>query len=174
MKKSILLYEDNDRDVILIKHHLNALPYKVDLFHVKNRAEFAKTLYEIKIDLILSDYNVPDFSGLDALQYTFQHYPYIPFVFVTGTVNNEELAAETILRGASGYVLKNNLNRLVEVLINLLALSAGRTERMARVFNQIRNNHETLDRLGEYLNRLDRLNETWEEFGSENPEEKQH
>ncbi|MBK8635250.1 MAG: response regulator [Saprospiraceae bacterium] len=60
--------------------------------------------------IVISDYNLPDCTGLDLLLYTKQHYPSVPFVFITGMLNDEEKTAEVILNGANGYILKQNVS----------------------------------------------------------------
>ncbi|MEM0993166.1 MAG: response regulator [Bacteroidota bacterium] len=70
----------------------------------------------MRYDLILTDYNLPDYNGLEALLVSKEKMPQVPFVFVTGTLNDEEKVAQAVLRGASGYILKDNLKEIEERL----------------------------------------------------------
>jgi len=63
-------------------------------------------------DKILIERQIKGFTGLEVLNYLKASKIIIPFIFVTGTINNEELAANSILTGASGYILKKNINAL--------------------------------------------------------------
>lgn len=110
-KINILHLEDNDNDALLVQliiknSGINSFYYQVD-----NKNDFVEKLYNNKIDIILSDYSLPDYSGNEALEYTTNNFPHIPFVFVSGTMG-EETAIETLLNGATDYVLKNKLEKL--------------------------------------------------------------
>jgi len=67
-------------------------------------------------DFILSDFDLPDMTGLDALLITNTKHPHIPFIFITGRINDEGALADAILKGADGYVLKENLEKIPSVL----------------------------------------------------------
>ena len=119
--KHIVIYDDLQMDATRVKRELRKLPLHHEVFIAKNGKELRSILAEVEVDILLADYAVPGFSGLDALRYVRINHPNTLVVFVTGTLHNEELAAETILTGASGYVLKQNLVRLPKVIIDLLA-----------------------------------------------------
>ncbi|MEO1053655.1 MAG: response regulator [Bacteroidota bacterium] len=115
-KIRILLYEDLDNDARLIKRVLEKSDIDFSMELATNQRDFELLLRSFMPNLVVSDYNVPEFNGLEALSLTKQQYDNLPFIFVTSTLNNEELAAETILKGANGYVLKKNLQRLPEII----------------------------------------------------------
>src|SRR5258708_8961430 len=79
---------------------------------VENREEFTQRLGGRPPDLILSDYHLPSFDGLSALDLAREKLPDVPFIFVTGTLG-EERAIETLKRGASDYVLNTRLSHLL-------------------------------------------------------------
>lgn len=112
----VLILEDLATDIALIKRQvLKAYPKTV--FTVcTNRDEFIEKTGWFVPDIVLSDYSMPDYNGLEAMLYIKEKHPEVPFIIVTGTLNNEEKAADAILNGASGYVLKDNLNNLSERL----------------------------------------------------------
>ncbi len=111
----ILILEDFVSDIFLIERQFkrNKLNYK--LKHTDNKTDFEKYLKTFKPDIILSDYNLPDFNGLDALSIVVQHPTYIPFIIVTGALD-EETAVACIKAGADDYLTKENLTRLVSAI----------------------------------------------------------
>ncbi len=108
----ILILEDMPTDVELIKRQIKRVASDTLFAVAKSRSEFLEKLEWFDPDLILADYRLPDTNGLEVLLYVKEHRPEIPFLFITGTLNDEEKVAETILKGASGYLLKDNLNKL--------------------------------------------------------------
>jgi PAS domain S-box-containing protein len=109
---TILLLEDEAFDADLIGEQLKTLEeFDCRIIWAKDRQSFVSSLEEQCPDLILSDYNLLDFNGLDALTYVTGKKLLVPFIFVTGAIN-EETAAETIKAGAWDYVVKDRLVRL--------------------------------------------------------------
>jgi CheY-like chemotaxis protein len=106
----ILHLEDNKSDSQLVKSILERANVVFDYFFADNEHDYLFYLENQKIDIILSDYHLPDYSGSEALQVAKSKYPHIPFVFVSGTMG-EEVAVESLLHGATAYVLKNRLER---------------------------------------------------------------
>jgi len=126
----ILALEDRKADYQLckrqvLKHYPEAL-----LTWAADEQEFREKIAWAEYDLVISDYHLPGYNGLEALLYVKEHYPYLPFIFLTGDLNNEEESASAILSGANGYVLKNNLKQLHEHIDKVMA-EAGK-ERAAR------------------------------------------
>lgn len=116
-KIKILLVEDNLTDAKLIKRQIHKIAEQPEIKHITHYSDLASTLEESKPDLVLSDYNLQGYTGMDVLIYVNKIYPSLPLIFVTGTVNDEELAANTILSGASGFILKNKINLIHEKLL---------------------------------------------------------
>ncbi|MDM7914963.1 MAG: response regulator [Candidatus Eisenbacteria bacterium] len=111
----ILHLEDDPQDAILVHHALAAEGIDADIRTVGSRADFLRELEKAECDLILADYRLPAFDGLEALEMRQSRLPSVPFVFVTGALG-EELATETLRRGATDYVLKDRLSRLGSVV----------------------------------------------------------
>jgi PAS domain S-box-containing protein len=109
---SILHLEDNRNDAELVRSLLNTDGMRCETVRVDTREDFMRTLRERPFDLIISDYSLPSFNGLSALKIAREHYPSIPFLFVSGTIG-EESAIESVVNGATDYVLKNNMSRLM-------------------------------------------------------------
>ncbi len=145
----ILLLEDDVADAELIKYALgqSGLPHLLE--RVDGREEYLQCLQKLRPDLILSDYHLPGFDGLEALDLAREHASDTPFIFVTGTLG-EERAIETLKRGASDYVLKNSLTQLVPAVHRALRESESRAERR-RAEERLRESHEQLRALSVYL-----------------------
>ncbi len=111
----ILYLEDNSMDVELLKARLDAECAGCRVVDVEAREAFLDELTRNPPDVIFSDYTLPAYGGLEALDDALRIVPDIPFIFVSGTIG-EENAIETLRRGATDYVLKQNLRRLVPVL----------------------------------------------------------
>jgi DNA-binding NtrC family response regulator len=92
---------------------------------VTDRGVFLSRLAAELSDLILSDFSLPAFSGLEALALAHARPPAIPFVFLSGTIDGER-ALEAVRAGAYDYVLKNNLTRLPVVVRRALGEYANR------------------------------------------------
>lgn len=119
-KYCVVLLEDSEPDVFLLRRHLNKMIDDVDIRVTSTQADYERAVRTLDPDLILADYRLPRYSGIEALMYARAHAPVVPFIFVTGALNDEELAADTILKGASGFVLKNNLDKLAKIIPPLL------------------------------------------------------
>jgi PAS domain S-box-containing protein len=111
----ILHLEDNPSDSQLVQSALKRANISFEYFLVDNEEDYVYTLGVQKIDVILSDYHLPDYSGSEALLYAKNNYPHLPFVFLSGTMG-EDAAIESLLNGATDYVLKNRMGRLVSAL----------------------------------------------------------
>jgi signal transduction histidine kinase len=107
----ILALEDNDFDFELVERKLKSFNLPHTLRRVFTEADFSNSLVDYSPDLVISDFSIPSFSGLEALRIVKNGYSHIPFIFVSGTIG-EELAVETLREGAIDYVLKDNLDKL--------------------------------------------------------------
>lgn len=148
-KLRILLLEDNADDAELVEHVLLDGGLDFTLTRVETRNGFQDALDRDPPDLILSDYALPSFDGYTALTIARDRHPNIPFIFVTGTMG-EEVAIETLKSGATDYVLKTRLARLVPSVRRALSESEERRERR-RAEEQLRNSHQQLRALTKYL-----------------------
>jgi PAS domain S-box-containing protein len=121
----ILLLEDDPVDVQLIREMLQAVGIAATVRRAAGRADFMEALAEGEFDLVLSDYHVPGWDGMQALREVRARHPELPFILVTGTIG-EESAVEGLRAGATDLVLKHQLPRLVPVVKRALAESAQR------------------------------------------------
>jgi PAS domain S-box-containing protein len=124
----ILLLEDDSSDAELIQELLEADHLVCEVTRVQTRAEFLTAIENDEFDLILSDYKLPSFDGLSALKLASSARPELPFIFVSGTLG-EELAIEALKIGATDYVLKTRLSRLVPSVRRALREAGERAER---------------------------------------------
>jgi PAS domain S-box-containing protein len=123
----VLLLED-DPDVALVQGLLEAEGYVCDITRARTRVEFLEALRIAAIDIILADYKLPSIDGFPALQLALTERPDLPFIFVSGTLG-EEVEIEALKRGASDYVLKTRLSRLVPAVERALCEARERNER---------------------------------------------
>lgn len=108
----ILNLEDNANDAELNQAMLSARWPDCELVRVDNCEDFSAALEKGGFDLILSDYTMPNFNGREALTLARAKHPEIPFLFVSGTIG-EDAAIEALKNGATDYVLKHRLMRLI-------------------------------------------------------------
>lgn len=125
---SILLLEDSELDARLIRAQLEEAELAFHLERVDSLEAFLRALARGGYDLILSDYNIPGFDGLSALQAARRFLPDVPFLFVSGALG-EERAIDLLKRGATDYILKDRLERLVPSLERALREAEGELRR---------------------------------------------
>lgn len=136
----ILLVDDSAADVALNIRALNDLGRPILTENVCTEAALREALLRFKPDIILSDFSMPGFSGQEALAVAREMTPDIPFIYVSGTIG-EELAIEAMQRGASDYVLKDNLRRLQPAIERALLAAEQRRERQ-RMQSALRESEE--------------------------------
>jgi PAS domain S-box-containing protein len=111
----VLHLEDDPDYSDLVRSLLEAEGIKTDIVLVSNRADFEAALALESFDLILADYSLTDYNGLQALQCARQQCPDIPFLLISGTIG-EPAAVESLKAGATDYVLKHFPERLVPAI----------------------------------------------------------
>ncbi len=152
----ILHLEDDRNDAELVQETLLSEGISCDVVRVETRTDFLTALEQGVFDIILADYALPSFDGLSALAIMKKKYPDIPFIFVSGAMG-EELAIETLKNGATDYVLKHRLSRLVPALHRALMEVEGRNKRK-QAEEELRKYQEHLEELVE--NRTAELKKT--------------
>src|SRR6202795_2066165 len=124
----ILSVEDDPKDAELIQDLLETEGIACDITRVEYQADFLASLKQGGIDLILADYSLPSFDGISALKIVMKACPEVPFIFVSGTLG-EEVASEALKIGATDYVLKTSLSRLVPSVRRALGEATQKAER---------------------------------------------
>jgi PAS domain S-box-containing protein len=124
----ILSIEDDPKDTELIRDLLETEGIVCEVTRVDTEAALLASVEQGGIDLILSDYTLPSFDGISALNLATKACPDVPFIFVSGTLG-EEVAIEALKIGATDYVLKTRLSRLVPSVVRALREGTQRAER---------------------------------------------
>jgi diguanylate cyclase (GGDEF)-like protein/PAS domain S-box-containing protein len=124
----ILVVDDSPADAELAVRELQRAGLAVEVRRVDTEESYRRALDEFRPQLILSDFSMPAFGGLAALDLAREKLPDVPFVFVSGTIG-EDRAVEAMKRGATDYVLKDRMNRLVPVIRRALQEAAERAAR---------------------------------------------
>ncbi|MEH2250102.1 hybrid sensor histidine kinase/response regulator [Nostoc sp.] len=123
-----LLLEDSLLDAELAQAMLTEGGINCELLRVETGADFLAAVESETFDLILSDYALPSFDGISALEIARNRTPEVPFIFVSAALG-EELAIEALKNGATDYVLKQRLGRLVPSVQRALREAKERRER---------------------------------------------
>lgn len=126
----LLHLEDNDLDAELIASRLARTDIDITIDRASNRDQYQKRLQAHPFSLIISDYQVPSFTGLDALAMAKRYQPSVPLIFVSGQIG-EEFAIETLRQGATDYILKERLARLPAAVERAIKESEQLAERIA-------------------------------------------
>ena len=129
----VLLLEDSELDAELIEAQIDAAGLSFELTRVDGHSGFNEALSGCGFDIILSDFNIPGFDGMSALAAAHLACPQVPFLFVSGALG-EDKAIELLKRGATDYVLKDRLERLVPSMQRALreAQDRARTQESER------------------------------------------
>jgi PAS domain S-box-containing protein len=107
----VLFLEDSERDYELILEHLTGSGFFVSGIRVEKQSDFKTAIQTSQFDIILADFNLPDFNAFHALQICRLLCPEIPFICISGYIG-EETAVELIKQGAVDYLFKDRLKRL--------------------------------------------------------------
>src|SRR5271163_2485397 len=123
----ILHLEDDPHDAELVNETLASEGITSEVTRVETEADFVAALRRVAFDLIVADYTLPSFDGLSALKIAQQDWPQVPFIFVSGTLG-EEVAIEALKFGATDYVFKTRLFRIVPSVRRALREAEERSE----------------------------------------------
>ncbi|MBC7483732.1 MAG: response regulator, partial [Rhizobacter sp.] len=144
----VLHLEDSELDHELVRAHLRRGGLNARVRRVDSEAGFLAALDE-PWDAIISDYNLPGFSGLVALDLLKASGRDVPFVLVSGEIG-EDTAVEAMRNGASDYLLKNNLSRLVPALLHAVEATETRRARV-RADRELDESKQRLRELAQHL-----------------------
>ena len=124
----ILHLEDDAKDAEIVQGVLEAGGIACRVTRVETRDDFIASLQEPALDLVLADFSLPSFDGMSALHLALEKRPEVPFIFVSAALG-EELAIDALKLGASDYVLKDRVSRIVSSVQRALREAAERAER---------------------------------------------
>lgn len=129
----ILLIEDSEDDAVLISHLLRHHDPEAELTRIETPEELEDALHTKTWDVVLTDYNLPKFSGLDAVRMVTQLDVDTPVIVISGAVG-EEMAATLMREGAKDFIRKDNMARLIPAIEREVAdASVRRARRQAEV-----------------------------------------
>lgn len=111
----VLIVEDSEDDCLLIVRELKHGGYEPTFERVETAEAMSKALDKQTWDVIIADYVMPRFSGLNALRLLQGKGLDLPFILVSGTIG-EDLAVDAMKSGAHDYIMKGNLKRLVPAI----------------------------------------------------------
>lgn len=144
----VLHLEDSELDHQLALAHLTRGGLHVKVQRIDSEAAFLTALNR-EWDAIISDYNLPGFSGLVALDLLKARGLDVPFILVSGEIG-EDTAVEAMRNGASDYLLKNNLARLVPALLHAVEATEMRQGRL-RADRELDESKQRLRELAQHL-----------------------
>jgi signal transduction histidine kinase len=140
----VLIVEDSEDDAFLVLRELRKGGYEPLALRVETAEAMQAALAEQKWDMIISDYVLPRFSGLDALHVLKQSGQDLPFIVISGNIG-EDIAVGAMKAGAHDYILKGNLTRLVPAVERELREAVVRLERR-RAEEALQRSYEELER----------------------------
>jgi PAS domain S-box-containing protein/putative nucleotidyltransferase with HDIG domain len=111
----VLLVEDSKDDAFLLQRELRKGGYDPECHRVENKENLIEALDEEKWDILITDYSLPEFSGMEALKILTARDLFLPAIMVSGKMG-EETAVEAMRTGANDYILKGNYARLVPAI----------------------------------------------------------
>ncbi|MCJ7523643.1 MAG: PAS domain S-box protein [Candidatus Aminicenantes bacterium] len=153
----VLILEDIPADAELVEHELHRAGIIFTSRLVDGKREFSKALAEFQPQVILSDFKLPTFDGMAALETARRKAPDIPFIFVSGSIG-EEKAIETLALGASDYIFKDNLRRLGPAVKRVIEETSLQLEK--KITNEdLRRRVEELRLLAEAAERFVQIND---------------
>jgi len=127
-KINILYLEDNEHDFLLAASFFEDDGLDTAMVWVENGITFREAINRDRFDLVLIDYNIPGYDGLTALSYAREQQPDTPVIILSGILG-EELAIEMLKHGATDYVLKQRISRLVPSVRRALEENAEKRKR---------------------------------------------
>lgn len=124
----VLILEDVESDAEFIQAELHRADFNCECRWTDNEADFRQLMQDFSPDIVLSDYSMPAYDGMAALQYVLETSPFTPVIIVTGSIN-EETAVECMKAGAGDYILKDKLKRLGPAVIHAVEAERIRKEK---------------------------------------------
>jgi signal transduction histidine kinase len=138
----ILFLEDNPDDVELIEHELTEAGMKFMSRRIDNKNQFLKEVVDFRPDIILADYSLTMFNGVQAFRMLKEKNIIVPFILVTGVLS-EELALECLKEGIDDFILKSSFKRLPAAIVS--AIRKKEVEEQKNLFAiELKKSHEEL------------------------------
>jgi signal transduction histidine kinase len=147
----VLCLEDTPKDAELLKELLKDAGYNINMDVAENEEIYTSYLNNASYDIILADYTLPGYNAAEALKLTKSLQPKTPFICISGTIG-EDKAVELVKQGATDYVLKDRLGRLV-FAVNRALNDATRQKQWETAQDKLRDK-EIIERQNEELKKL--------------------
>ncbi len=145
----ILHLEDSRVDHALVKFALQRNKLPTELVLVDAMDDFRRELTQGRFDIVLADYHLPGFTGLDAWEVARELRPDLPFVILSGAIG-EAAAVEAMHKGVSDYLLKDSMHRLSHVIERALEMSQTRRAK-AQADAELAESRRRIAELAEHL-----------------------
>ncbi|UBM61920.1 PAS domain S-box protein [Candidatus Sulfidibacterium hydrothermale] len=140
-KLKILLLEDNASDVKLLKRALSRSFDAFTLKVIERKEEYLAELLQ-DYDIVISDFALPAFDGMEALKIKNKERPFMPFIITTGSTN-EDTAVQCMKEGADDYIIKEHITRIGEAVKRAIALKKAEYDRQ-KAFETVQHLNRTL------------------------------
>jgi PAS domain S-box-containing protein len=140
----VLILEDNPADAELMQFELREAGCTFNSKVVVTEREYVQALHDYHPDLILSDYDLPRYTGTLALSEAIRRCPETPFILVTGALG-EDRALEILAQGAKDYVLKTRLQQRLAPAVRRALAEAGERNARKKAEKELRESHRTLE-----------------------------
>lgn len=111
----VLVIDDSPDDTLLLERELRKGEWEIALERVDNRTKMLKRMEEESYGLIISDYIIPGFGGMEALELFKSYNLDIPFIMISGKIT-EEMAIEALQNGAQDFISKQNYSRMLPAI----------------------------------------------------------
>lgn len=134
-KIQVLMLEDSDTDAELVTNVLERSGIEMEIYREEKRESFLQAVKTIEPDIILSDYNLKGYNGLNAYKDMKNEGHNVPFILVTGSLP-DEVAVECLQTGIDDYIIKDRLSRLPDAITGVLTKWQNDEERINAV-NQL-------------------------------------
>jgi len=128
MAHKVLLLEDNEQDALLMVKYLQRPAFDFEIQVVSTGPEFEVALETFEPDIIISDYRLKQYSGIDAIRYRNLKCEEVPIIVVSGTIG-EEKAAELIKEGATDFLMKGNAGNRLGLAVSRAIQEAGEKQK---------------------------------------------
>jgi CheY-like chemotaxis protein len=161
IKKSLkfLLVEDRLTDAALIQRQIEKFVEDPEIHITDNLLGFRHALKTFIPDFVFTDFDLVGFNGIDVMQNLREIYPNTPVLIITGTLNDEELVARTILKGADAFLLKSDISNLHLRLEPILTEILDKQDLFFEKLKKERDQREKIERLHAILKNAAHANE---------------
>ncbi len=151
----ILIVEDLVSDAFLVQKQIKKFCSNVEISISDKELSLSVALKSFVPDFVVSDFNLEGFTAFDVIEIVREFNKDIPIIIITGNLNNEEKAAELIMKGASGFFLKENLNTLDVKLQPLFEKFISEKEELMKRLERQREKDAREKELADYLRHHD-------------------